>query len=95
MAREESTPKKELHHGRVERQAQRHGYSVPHRMKTSQPATTLHQPAKHRTHGGRVALLSSDVELMVWHNRTCGRPVHGVGRGRGQSSRMLNRKKLK
>ncbi len=39
---------------------------------------------KHRDHGGRAALLSSDVELMVRHDRTCGRPVHGVGRGRGQ-----------
>ena len=48
-----------------------------------QPATTHKNQQKHRNHGGRAALLSSDVELMVWHDRTCGRPVHGVGRGRG------------
>ena len=41
---------------------------------------------KHRHHGGRAALLSSDVESMDQRDRTCGRPVHGVGRGRGQSS---------
>ena len=38
---------------------------------------------KHRHHGGRAALLSSDVELMDQRDPTCGRPVHGVGRGRG------------
>jgi hypothetical protein len=38
---------------------------------------------KHRDHGGRAALLSSDVELMDQCDPTCGRPVHGVGRGRG------------
>jgi hypothetical protein len=48
-----------------------------------QSATTHKNRQKHRDHGGRAALLSSDVELMVRHDRTCGRPVHGVGRGRG------------
>ncbi len=39
---------------------------------------------KHRDHAvGRAALLSSDMELMDQRDRTCGRPVHGVGRGRG------------
>jgi len=38
---------------------------------------------KHRHHGGRAALLSSDVESMDQRDRTCGRPVHGIGRGRG------------
>jgi hypothetical protein len=46
---------------------------------------------KHHNHdGGRAALLSSDVESMDPHNPTCERPVHGVGRGRGQSNTMLN-----
>jgi hypothetical protein len=38
---------------------------------------------KHRNHGGRAALLSSDMELIDQRDQTCGRPVHGVGRGRG------------
>jgi hypothetical protein len=38
---------------------------------------------KHRDHGGGAALLSSDVELMNQRDRTCGRPVHGIGWGRG------------
>ena len=63
-------------------------FSVPffYIRRARRDATTSHntkKPAKHRDHGGRAALLSSDVELMVRHNRTCGRPVHGVGRGRG------------
>ena len=57
-----------------------------------QPATTQKKPAKHRDHGGRAALLSSDVELMVRHIRTCGRPVHGVGRGRGRRIYVANLK---
>ena len=48
------------------------------------------KPAKYRDHGGRAALLSTDVELMVWHNRTCRRPVHGIGRGRGQRINIAN-----
>jgi hypothetical protein len=32
------------------------------------------------------------VELMDQRDPTCGRPVHGVGRGRGRSSTILNRK---
>jgi hypothetical protein len=63
-------------------------FSVPffYIRRARRDATTSHntkKPAKHRDHGGRAALLSSDVELMVRHNRTCGRPVHGVGRGHG------------
>ncbi len=47
---------------------------------------------KHRHHGGRAALLSSDVELMVRNDRTCGQPVHGIGRGRGRSNTVVNHK---
>ncbi len=48
-----------------------------------QPATTHKNWQKHRDHGGRAALLSSDMELMDQCDPTCGRPVHGVGGGRG------------
>jgi hypothetical protein len=51
------------------------------RCDKSKNTTTNRQ--KHRDHGGGAALLSSNVELMDPHDRTCGRPVHGIGQGRG------------
>jgi hypothetical protein len=69
-------------------------FSTYHELKEmcdNQPQHTKKR-AKHRDHGGRAALFSINVELMVLHDRTCGRPIHGVGRGRGRSNTVLNDK---
>jgi hypothetical protein len=55
-----------------------------------QPATTHKNWQKHRDHGGRAALHSSSVELMDLRDPSCGRPVHGVGRGRGRRINVEN-----
>ena len=57
-----------------------------------QSATTHKNRQKHRNHGGRAALHSSDVELMDQRDPSCGRPVHGVGRGRGRRVNIENHK---
>ncbi len=45
---------------------------------------------KHWDHGGRAALLSSDVELMDQRDPTCRRPIHGIGWGRGKKISVAN-----